>query len=114
MSTKRPDTKTGTDTTQPNEIPTAIMEHAPFGDEHSDADTAIEHATLDGTPTPGASSPGFKKLRRPTESEIVRAVDQVNTESVDMGEVVQARAAQKAEEEDEEAAEEEEEDEQNA
>lgn len=96
------------DNTDTNEIPTAVMErHPSFDDSES---TAVGDSTLEATPTPeGFTTPGFKKLRRPTESEIAKAVDQVNTESVDMEELAQARAAQQAT--DEEGAEEHEDDE---
>lgn len=85
------------DQTQPSEIPTAVIEDNPFSD---DSHTMVEDNTLDATPTTGPrgssdlSERPIDKFRRPTKSEIMQAVDQVNTEAVDMEELVRARASQ--------------------
>ncbi|MCA9548392.1 MAG: hypothetical protein KC933_00050 [Myxococcales bacterium] len=83
------------------EIPTAV-EQSPFTD---DSLTMVEGHT-DSGPTPTEGTPGdgrFDKFRRPTPSEIVQAVDAVNTESVDLAELARARAAASDEDEDEAA-----------
>ncbi|MEQ8273613.1 MAG: hypothetical protein RMA76_07330 [Deltaproteobacteria bacterium] len=81
------------DTTQPSEIPTALIEE-PF-----DGDDDTQDKTLDMTDEDrGDDSKASKKLekfRRPTKSEILEAVDQVKTESIDVFEVAEARAAQR-------------------
>ncbi len=89
MSRSRPTTTTS-DTTQPSEIPTAIHDEAPFfGDDET------EDKTLDVTMSESdGATPDLKKFRRPTKSEIMDAVDQVNTESIDVLELHQARTAQ--------------------
>lgn len=91
---KRSGSSTG-NSTQPSEIPTALIEGNPFEDEHQ---TIIEDATLEATPTndprPTSTPRNLDKFRRPTKSEIANAVDQVNTEAVDLEELAQARAAQ--------------------
>lgn len=78
--------------TQPSEIPTAIIEPDPFLD---DSQTVIDDATLESTPTTGtpslANSPALEKFRRPTRSEIVDAVDQVNTEAVELEALARAQ-----------------------
>lgn len=82
------------DDTQPSEIPTAVFEENPFSE---DSHTEVEDATLEVTPTTGPSARARKeidKFRRPTHSEIIRAVDQVNTEAVDMEALARARAEQ--------------------
>lgn len=81
--------------TQPSEIPTALMESDPFLD---DSQTVIEDATLESTPTTGtpslAGQPRLEKFRRPTPSEILNAVDQVNTEAVELAELARAKREQ--------------------
>lgn len=76
------------------------MEPDPFLDD--DNNTFIDDPTQELTPmtdrqgaTPSPSpSPNLEKFRRPTRSEIRDAVDQVNTESVDLSDVAQAQAEQ--------------------
>lgn len=88
------------DPTHPEDIPTAVIEHDPFGD---DTLTVVEGNTESGgvTPTSGSSpsSARFDKFRRPTPSEIAQAVDAVNTEAVDMAELARARALEEDEDE---------------
>lgn len=95
MSSSRP-THTTSDTTQPSEIPTAIMEERIMEEESFFGDDETEDKTLDVTMSESSDgvSRDLQKFRRPTKSEIMSAVDQVNTESIDVLEVVQARAAQ--------------------
>lgn len=87
-----------------SEIPTAVMEPDPFLDD--DNNTFIDDPTQEltpmtdrqgATPSPSPSpspSPNLEKFRRPTRSEIRDAVDQVNTEPVDLSDVAQAQAEQ--------------------
>ena len=99
MATRAPERD---DPTHPSEIPTALIEpeEALFDDEHTVGDVTTAEG-LDATPT--GSTPGderFDKFRRPTRSEIARAVDQVNTEAVDVEALAKARAEARAEETD--------------
>lgn len=92
-----PKREDSTENTHPQEIPTAVMEDNPFSD---DSHTVVEDQTLDATPTTGPRADTDRpidKFRRPTKSEIMRAVEDVNTQAVDMEEVVRARAEQQAE-----------------
>ncbi len=81
---------------QCSEIPTAIMEPNLFLDDENN--TFIEDPTLELTPMTdtheGTPTPNLEKFRRPTPSEIRDAVDQVNTEAVDLAAVAQAQAQQ--------------------
>ena len=83
--------------THPHDIPTAIDEN-PFAEE---AHTFIDDPTLEATDS-GSGSAGsdtdrsVERFRRPTSSEIYTAVEQVNTEAVDVEEVIRARAEAEA------------------
>ena len=106
MSKRRASSKE--DQTQPSEIPTALIEDPYVGGDR----TEQEERTLDSTPTTGSSTPSRwkpDKFRRPTESEIVDAVEQVKTDAVDVNELARA-SLERAEEDDEEEDEEEEDD----
>ena len=107
----KPREPSSSDITAPSEIPTAL-ESSPFtGDRTLDA-TQAESETPAPTPSTGtgAETPAeaqtperpVDKFRRPTQSEIMRAVDQVNTESVDMEALAKARAEQQRDDEDDE------------
>lgn len=74
--------------TQPSEIPTALIEEVPFDD-----DEQTENKTIDLT-CDEDETPSLRKFRRPTKSEIVDAVESVNTESLDVAELHRARLAQ--------------------